>query len=69
MIGNDNATVALNSLYTKKEKIWNAFVSKNNSNQAKQVFLLIIPNEKGAKMSAQDSKLSLRNNDNGITLQ
>ena len=53
MIENDNATFALNILYTKKEKLWNAIVSKNNWNQAKQDFLLIIPNQKGAKMSAR----------------
>ena len=31
-------------MYAKKEKIYPAFVSKNNSNREKQVILLMIPN-------------------------
>ena len=39
MIGNifqkNNLTIALNVLYAKKEKIYPAYVSKNNSNHEK----------------------------------
>ena len=34
-------------MYAKKENIYPAYVSKYNSNQEKQVFLLMIPNEEG----------------------
>ena len=37
----------LNVLYTKKEKIYPAYVSKHNSNREKQVILLMIPNGEG----------------------
>ena len=43
----NNVTIALNVLYAKKENIYPAYVSKYNSNQEKQVFLLMIPNEEG----------------------
>ena len=36
--------IALNILHIKKEKIYLAYVSKNNSNREKQVILLMIPN-------------------------
>ena len=37
--------IALNDfLYTKKETIYNAYVSKHISNREKQVILLMIPN-------------------------
>ena len=39
--------IALNVLYTKKEKIYPAYVSKHNSNREKQVILLTIPNGEG----------------------
>ena len=35
-------TVALGVLYSKKEKIYPAFVSKHKSNQEKQFFLMIL---------------------------
>ena len=38
----DNVTIALNVLYAKKEKIYPAYVSKNNSYREKQVILLMI---------------------------
>ena len=38
---------ALNVLYTKKEKIYPAYISKNHSNCEKQVILSIIPNGDG----------------------
>ena len=40
----NNVAIALNVLYTKKEKIPPAYVSKHNSNREKQVILLMIPN-------------------------
>ena len=39
--------IALNVLYAKKEKIYPAYVSKNNSNCEKQVILSMIPNREG----------------------
>ena len=35
-IENNNLRNALNALYVKREKIYSAFVSKNNSNRQKQ---------------------------------
>ena len=40
----NNLTIALNVLYTKKEKIYSGYVPKHNSNLENQVILLIIPN-------------------------
>ena len=40
----NNVTIAINVLHVKKEKIYPAYVSKNNSNREKQVILLIISN-------------------------
>ena len=45
------ATIALNVLYAKKEKIYSAYVSKHNSNREKQVILLMISN--GEKREAK----------------
>ena len=39
----NNLTIALNVLYTKKEKIYPACASKHSSSCEKQVILLIIP--------------------------
>ena len=39
-----NVTISLNVLYAKREKIYPADFSKNNSNLEKQVILLVIPN-------------------------
>ena len=47
----NNVRIALNVLYAKKEKIYPAYVSKNNSNREKQVILLMIPN--GEKREAK----------------
>ena len=41
----NNVTIALNVLYANKEKIYSAYVSKQNSNREKKVILLMIPNE------------------------
>ena len=43
----NNRTIALNVLYTKKEKIYPACVLKHNSIREKQAFLLMIPNGEG----------------------
>ena len=45
-IEKNNLTIAVNVWYAEKEKIYPAYVSKNNSNHEKQVILLMIPNEK-----------------------
>ena len=39
-----NVTISLNVSYTKKQKIYPAFVSKHNSNRAKPVTILMISN-------------------------
>ena len=43
----NNVETAPNVLYAKKEKIYPAYVSKHNSNQEKQVILLMISNKEG----------------------
>ena len=43
-IEKNNLTITLNVLYAKNEKIYPAYVSKQNSNHEKQVVLLMIPN-------------------------
>ena len=40
----NNVIIFLNILYAKKEKIYPAYVLKNNSNREKQFILLMIPN-------------------------
>ena len=47
----NNVTIALNVLYAKKEKIYPAYVSKNNSNREKQVVLIMILNEEKREWS------------------
>ena len=42
-----NLTTALNILYAKIEKIYPAYVSKQNRNREKQVIILMIPNGEG----------------------
>ena len=44
MFEQNNVAIAVNVLYTKKEKIYPAYLSKNNSNFEKQVTLSMIPN-------------------------
>ena len=39
-----NVTIVLNIMCAKKEKIYPAYASKNNSNREKQSSILIIPN-------------------------
>ena len=43
----NNATIILNILFAKKEKIHPAYFSKHNLNREKQVILLMILNRKG----------------------
>ena len=59
----NNVTTALNVFYAKKEKIYPAYLSKNNSNHEKQVILLIIPN--GEKCKAK-SKGHLANSEGHV---
>ena len=62
----NNVTIALNVLYAKKEKIYPAYVSKNNSNCEKQVILLMISNgEKWHYLAVKKLSALLR----GITSQ
>ena len=44
-----NVTIALNVLHVKKEKIYPAYVSKNNSNRENQVIIVMIQNREGCK--------------------
>ena len=59
----NNGTISVNVLYTKKEKIYPAYVSKKNSNCEKQVILLMIPNGKKceAKSDGRWHYLPLKN--------
>ena len=43
-IEENNVIIALNVLYSKKEKIYPAYVSKQNSNREKQVILVMTSN-------------------------
>ena len=55
-----NVTNALNVLYVKEEKIYYAYVSKNNLNREKQVILSMISNgEKGQSHYLALKKLSV----------
>ena len=54
----NNATIALNVLNAKKEKIYPAYVSKHSSNRAKQNILLMIPNIKKKLVLKKLSTLS-----------
>ena len=49
IIEKNNVTIALTVLCAKKEKIYPAYVSKNNVNCEKQVIPLMIPNEERCK--------------------
>ena len=40
-------------MYVKKEKIYPAYASKNNSNHEKQVILLMIPNREKCKAKSE----------------
>ena len=50
-IAENNVKVAHNIFFAKKEKIYPAYVSKNNSNREKQVVLIMILNEEKREWS------------------
>ena len=64
----NDLTIDLNILYTKKEKIYPAYVLKHNSKCEKKVFLLMIPNQDGIyyisinKVSALIGGITSKNN-------
>ena len=62
--GKNNVTIVLNVLHAKKEKIYPAYVSKQNSNREKQVILLLIPNREKMALSCSKKIISIikRNN-------
>ena len=65
----NNVIIDLNVLYTKKEKIYPAFVPKGNSNLQKQVILLMVLTEKIANgRTPQLRELSQKDNDGFILL-
>ena len=43
----NNATIALKAFYAKKENIYPAYVSKNNSNREKEVLSMIPDGKNG----------------------
>ena len=49
----NNLTIALNVLSSKKQKMYPAYVSRNNSNRKNQVILLMIPNGKGLEAKSK----------------
>ena len=49
----NNVTILPNVVYTKKEKIYPAYVSKHNSHREKQVILLMIPNSEGQEAKSE----------------
>ena len=49
----NNLIIALNVVYTEKEKIYLAYVSKNNPNREKQVIVLTIPNGRGHEVKSE----------------
>ena len=59
----NNVTTALNVLYAKREKIYRAYLSKNNSNCENRIILLMNPN--GEKYKAK-SKGHLANSEGHI---
>ena len=50
----NDVAIALNYMYEKKQKIYPACVSKNNSNRERQVILSMIPN--GGKSKAKSKE-------------
>ena len=49
----NNLTIALNVLSSKKQKMYPAYVSRNNSNRKNQVIFLMIPNGKGLEAKSK----------------
>ena len=61
----NNLTIALNFVYAKIEKIYPAYVSKQNLNHEKQVILLVITKEEGLKkLSILLRRITSNNNGN-----
>ena len=58
----NNVTIALNVLYTKKEEIYPAYVSKHNTNCERQVNLFIISNRKFMVLPCSKKTISIINN-------
>ena len=56
----NNVKIALNVLYATKEKIYPAYVSKNNSNLEKQVVFLMYPNGEKSKATPVNKKENLK---------
>ena len=46
----NNLKIALDMLYSKKEKIYPSSITKNNSNRENQVILLMIQSKKGQEI-------------------
>ena len=51
-----DVAIALNILYTKKENIYLAYVSKHNSNHEKQNIHLMIPNKEGREAKSEGQR-------------
>ena len=49
----NNLTIALNVLSAKKQKIYPAYFSRNNSNRKNQFIFLMIPNGKGLEAKSK----------------
>ena len=49
MFEKNNLKIALDILYSKKEKIYPSYITKNNSNRENQVILLMIESKKRAR--------------------
>ena len=58
-IEKNNLKIALNVLYAKKEKIYTAYVSNQNSNREKQVILLTIQKKKKKEQVALSSSKTI----------
>ena len=50
MFEKNNLKIALDILYSKKEKIYPSYITKNNSNRENQVILLMIESKKGQEI-------------------
>ena len=59
-IEENNVIIALNVLYSKKEKIYPAYVSKQNSNREKQVILVMTSNRQMTYLAAKKLSALLR---------
>ena len=55
-IEKNNVTIALNVFYVKNKKIYHAKASKHNSNEEKQVILLMVSNGETRKARSEGQK-------------